>query len=155
MSFLLKILWRIIPTRSRLHRIKPRLYANSTCQLCPQGLAPMEETLEHALMDCKANMGLPRRLLQVLQSHQPGATTRTVVTLDLELEPSLELPMTWVIGTMMSSISAQREEGRVSIGKTRTDLESGCRLLRATRIGSLTNAATLAEIIVRDFLVGI
>ena len=68
-SFILKMLWRIIPTRVRLHRIKPRLYPTPTCLLCP-----MEETLEHALGDCEANLRLPERLLQVLQVYQPGAS---------------------------------------------------------------------------------
>ena len=83
----------------------------------------MEETLEHALGDCEANLGLPGRLLQVLQAYQPGASICTVVTLDLELEPSLERPMTWVIGTVLHSILSQREEGRVTIVRTRADVE--------------------------------
>ena len=109
----------------------------------------MEETLEHALGDCEANHGLPGRLLQVLQTYQPGATICTV------LEPSLELPMTWVIGTMLSSICSQREEGRASIEMTRAVLESKCRLLRECRIGSLVNAFLLSDIIVRDLFQGI
>ena len=112
MSFVLKMLWRIIPTQLRLHRFKPRLYPTPSGQLCNQGQRPIEETLEHALGECEANLGLPGRLPQVLQAHQPGACTE--VTLDLELEPSLELPMTWVIGTVLHSIVSQHEEERVT-----------------------------------------
>ena len=115
----------------------------------------MEETLEHALGDCEANPGLPGRLLQVLQAHQPGASTRTVMTLNLELEPSLELPMTWVIGTVLHSIVSQREEGRVTIAKTRADVESKCCLGReGSKGGSLANAFTLSEILIRDMFQG-
>ena len=115
----------------------------------------MEETLEHALGDCEANLGLPGRLLQVLQAHQPGASTRTMMTLNLELEPSLELPMTWVIGTVLHSTVSQREEGRVTIAKTRADVESKCRLGRECSMGgSLANAFTLSEILIRDLFQG-
>ena len=133
-SFLLKVLWKLTPTRSRLHRILPRLYATSDCQLCPQGQGPEEETLEHALGNCTANQGLPQRLLQVLQVYQPGATQRTVLTLDLELDASLEFPMTWAIGTLLFSFFSQREEGRVTVARTQADLESRCRFLRESEV---------------------
>ena len=83
-----------------------------------------EETLNHALGDCPANCGLLEKLLTVVRAYQPGATTRTVFTLDLELDQSLELPMTWAIGSLLLSIYTQRETGRVSIPRTRADLES-------------------------------
>ena len=124
-SFLLKVLWKISPTSDTLHRFFPRQYASADCQLCPQDQPSVVETLYHALGDC----GLLERLLQVIRVHQPGATLRTVLTLDLELNLSLELPMTWAVGTLLLSISTQRETGRVSIPRTRADLESSCRLL--------------------------
>ena len=33
-SFLLKVLWKITPTRDTLHRFFPRQYASADCQLC-------------------------------------------------------------------------------------------------------------------------
>ena len=153
MSFVLKMLWRIIPTQLRLPRFKPRLYPTRSGQLCNQGQRPIEETLEHALGECEANLGLPGRLPQVLQAHQPGACTE--VTLDLELEPSLELPMTWVIGTVFHSIVSQHEEERVTIAKTRADVESKCRLGQECSVdSSLANPFTLSEILIRDLFQG-
>ena len=155
-SHILKVLWRIIPTHSRLHRFQPRLYPSPTCTLCNRAQDPVEETLEHALGDCGANLGIPERLLQVLQLHQPGATPATVMTLDLVLETSLELPMTWLIGTVLQSLSSQREEGRVTLARTRADVESRCRIgLEASTAGALKNAFTLANILTRDLFQGI
>ena len=77
------------------------------------------------------------------------------MTLDLELEPSLELPMTWVIGTVLHSIVSQREEGRMTIVRTRADVESRCRLgQECSAVGSLANAFTLPEILFRDLFQG-
>ena len=90
-SFLLKLLCKLIPTRCTLNRFFPRQYASAVCQLCPQGLPAEVETLDHALGACPANQGLMERLLSVIRTHQPGACTRTVFTLDLELDHNLEL----------------------------------------------------------------
>ena len=93
--------------------------------------------------------------LQVLRVYQPGASQRTVLTLDLELDLSLELPMTWAIGTLLFSIFTQREEGRVSVARTCADLESSCRLLREGKVRGLENTFTLSQIIVNDIFSGI
>ena len=154
-SFLLKMLWKLTPTCDTLHRFLPRPYASADCPLCPQDQAPAVETLHHALGDCPANCGLLKRLLQVIRVHQPGATLRTVLTLDLELDQSLELSMTWMIGTLLLSISTQRESGRVNIPRTRADIESSCRLMRECGVKGMDNMPTLCQILVNDLFVGV
>ena len=84
----------------------------------------------------------------VLKRHQPGAEQRLIITLDLDLEPSLELPFTWIIGTVLSSIWTQRETRRVDYNKTRANLEAGCRILRNSQAKTWQNASTLAEILI-------
>ena len=147
-SFMLKILWKIIPTRSRLHRILPMAYQNPDCQLCgtPQTRSP--ETLDHALYTCEANQGIPAKLLATLQRYQPGAEQRTLLTLDLEVEPSLELPFTWTIGSILFSIWTQRENGRIDPAKTRAQLEAKCRILRECKANTWANASTLTDAII-------
>ena len=120
-------MWKLIPTREKLHRFLPRQYPTPTCQLCPPATV---ETLLHALGDCPANQGLPERLLEVVRHYQPGACTQSILTLDLTLDPDLELPVTWAIGSLLTSILDQREKGRVTIVKTKADMTSGHRLLR-------------------------
>ena len=89
-SFTLKLIWKLIPTRDKLHRFLPRQYPTPTCQLCPQGPPAAVETLQHTLGDCPANQGLLERLLKVVRSYQPGACTRWILTLDLMLDPALD-----------------------------------------------------------------
>ena len=149
-SFTLKVLWGIVPTRARLHRILPLAYQTPDCQLCgtPQDRSP--ETLAHALFSCEANLGLPAKLLRTLQGYQPGAEQNTVLTLDLELEPSLELPFTWAIGSLLLSIWTQRENRRVDLARTRAELEAKCRLLRECKVKTWANAHTLTEAILNQ-----
>ena len=57
-------------------------------------------------------------------------TTVQVLTLDLMVNPVLELPLVSVIATMLSSVWKQRKDGIVNRSKTRAELEARCRLLR-------------------------
>ena len=98
------------------------------CTLC--GLAATPETIEHAIGGCPANLGLPDCLLELLWTHQPGAEQVQLPTLDLNLDLILELPMPWIISSLLSSLWRQRTEGQVRLAKTRAELEAKCRLLR-------------------------
>ena len=69
-------------------------YTNPLCPLCSTPGHQRPETLAHALTECEANKGFPDLLLEQLQVHVPGISFRQVLTLDLELEPSTELPLT-------------------------------------------------------------
>ena len=102
----------------------PRTYASPVCSLC--GAVPAPETLQDALGTCETNLGLPLKMLDVLRVYQPGAELSQLLTLDLELEPSLELPLTWTICSLLFSLWQQRIEGQVSMAKTRAQLEAKC-----------------------------
>ena len=142
-SFMFKILWRIIPTRSRLCRILPLTYQDPSCQLCSTLEASHLESLDHALFTCKANMGLPAQLLAALQRFQPGATLNSVLTLDLEVDTSLELPLVGTISSVLLSIWTQREKGRVDRAMTRAQVEANCRMLNDCKSKQLKNASTV------------
>ena len=103
-SFLKKLLWGIIPLRARLNRILPMSYLSPDCQLCKTIGGGTPETLTHALLTCVANQDLPARLLRTLQRYQPGAQQDCILSLDLLLEPSLELPFVWLIGSLLYSV---------------------------------------------------
>ena len=82
-SFMLKILWGIVPTRMRLCRILPLIHQDPSCQLCSTPESSHPESLDHALLSCPANADLPTRLLAALQKRQPGASLNSILTLDL------------------------------------------------------------------------
>ena len=152
-SFSLSLLLGIPSTRMRLHRIMPRTYASSVCPLCGPVQAP--ETIEHALGTCEANQGLSSRMLDVLRIYQPGAELPQMLTLDLGLESSLELPLTWTICSLLFSIWRQRTEGQVIIAKSRAELEPKCKLLRDGKVRSLTNAYILTNNIINVLFRGL
>ena len=141
-SFLLTLLWGIIPTKVRLNRCIPLVHTSPICQLCDQGTL---ETTPHALIACPANGDLPARLLRTLRRYQPGATQTTILTLNLEVEQLLELPFTWLIGTFLASIWKQREARRVNLVDTRAELEARCRLLRECKVKVWTNAHVITS----------
>ena len=146
----LKILWGIVPTRARLHRILPMAHTSPNCQLCETPTRGTPETTIHALLHCEANQDLPSRLLRTLRRYQPGAELECLLTLDLDIEPSLELPFTWLVGTLLTSIWTQRESRRVNLGHTRAELEAKCRLLRECKVKSWANAYTQTEDLIRQ-----
>ena len=118
----------------------PRTNPSPNCLLCGPNLVP--ETIDHALGPCEANQGLPVRLLELLRLYQPGAEQYQLLALDIGLDPSLELPITWTICTLLFSIWRQRGEGGVTMARTRAELEANCRLLREGKVSALTNAFT-------------
>ena len=107
------------------------------------------ETLEHALFRCSGNNSLPQLLLTLLCSYTPNVTPERVLTLDLNIESHMELPLLWIIASVLSSMLAQRQEGRVCLAKTRAQLEAKCRLLREGKGASLQNAFTLTSIAIQ------
>jgi hypothetical protein len=151
MSFNLKMLWGILPCRERVHRILPRTTASPACRLCGQepGEEPAAESMHHALVTCPANRGLPALLLALLRSYIPGLKDEQLLSFDLTLEGSMELPLVWLSGSLLCSLWQQRQQGRVCAAKTRAELEARCRLLREGKRPSIRNAFTLAEIALR------
>ena len=72
-------------------------------------------------------------------------TYTKIITLDLDIEPTLEFPLTWITYSLLHSIWSQRDEGRVCAAKTRAELEAKCRLLREGKQRSLKIAHALVS----------
>ena len=148
-TFLLKLMWGILPSKARLAKILPNTYKSPICQLCLPTATNVPETLEHALFSCTANNTLPQLLLSLLSSYTPNVTPERVLTLDLDIESHMELPLLWIIAPVLSSIWAQRQEGRVYPATTRAQLEAKCRLLREGKGASFQNAFALTSIAIQ------
>ena len=97
-------------------------------------------------------MDLPAKLLSTLQIYQPGATQSTLMTLNLEIEPLLELPFTWLISSMFSLIWLHREKGRVDPVKIKAQITANWRILKSCHAKTWANADTrLGELITELF----
>ena len=125
-------------------------HTSPNCQLCETPTRGTPETIIHALLLCEANQDLPSRLLGTLWRYQPGAELKCLLTQDLDIEPSLELPFTWLVGTLLTSIWTQRESRRVDLGHPRAELEAKCRLLRECKVKSWANAHVQTEDLIKQ-----
>jgi hypothetical protein len=145
------VLWGILPCRERLARILPKTEQSPHCRLCGQepGEPQVPESLEHALMACSGNMGLPERLLSLLQGYQPGMQGEQVLRLDMDVDATMELPLVWLASTLLCTLWRQRLQGRVCAARTRSELEARCRILREGKRPGIQNAFVLAEIALR------
>jgi hypothetical protein len=150
-SFILKMLWNILPCQERVRRILPRTTQSSDCRLCggDPGAVPAVESLHHALATCPGNQGLPGLLLVLLQGYMPGLQYEQMLTLDFNLDDTMELPLVWLSSALLCSLWGQRLQGRVSAARTRSELEARVRLLREGKRPEMQNAFVLAEIALR------
>ena len=142
-SFLLKMAWGILPCKARLAKIFPK--NTPGCNLCG---AP--ETLQHALLTCPGNQGVPGKLVSLLRTYSPGLRDDQVLTLDFDLDDTMELALVWLTGSFFFCLWEQRQETRVCPHKIRAELEAKCRLLREGNGASLQNAFALAGIAISE-----
>ena len=67
--------------------------------------------MEHAFFECPANYDLPDQLLTLLRRHQPGLNSKQVLTLNLELDPTMELAVYGMDQCHCSILSLETKEG--------------------------------------------
>ena len=130
-SFLLKLLWGILPTPERVARILPS--TSAVCKLCDRGQGEQQHigTLEHCMFSCPGNEGTGQILLSGLRSYIPGITPTQVLTLDIgQLSQSLEFPVTWTIAAFLNSLFTQRKKGKIVLAKIRSEIEADIAILR-------------------------
>ena len=82
--------------------------------------------------------------------YNPSVEYHQVLTLDLELDDSMELPLVWIVASLLYLLWQQRQEGKVCPVKIRAELEARCRLLREGKKGLMQNCSVLAEIAIRS-----
>ena len=137
-SFLFKLLHNILPTGERVARIL--LAASPNCTRCAQD-PPVIETLYHSLVTCPANTGATAILINCLSQYDPNITAQKILTLNFQVETSLEIPITWVIASYLFSIwSLRSEKKQITQYKIRSDLEASCRILSETRFINISTS---------------
>ena len=137
-SFLWKLLHRLLPTEERLARILQN-YSES-CKLCP---APVPADLVHCFFQCTSTARVGQGLLLLVQTHDPAVTPEKFLRLDFQCEASLELPIVWIVSHTLLYMWETRRGGKiVDHRQTRASLERKISTLRETRH---RNACTLIE----------
>ena len=140
-SFLWKMINNLLPTQSRLFRLKIK---NTPCHLCSRYDRGESDELPHALLTCSLNTETSTWLMRILQTHIPALQPKQVVLLDLgPVDESLRLPLVWLISSTLSLVwEARRENKRPSLHKIRSSLEAKVNILRKTRF---TNAVAIID----------
>ena len=137
-SFLFKLLHQLLPTAERVAKILP-----ASSPLCTQCGDKVVETLFHALYACTANLGLPQKLLACLKDYDPALTPQKILTLHIEVNIHLQLPIVWTISTFLLSLwSARIDKRKVSLPAVRSEVEAACRILKESKF---TNAGQVTD----------
>ena len=110
------MVWGILPCLARLSRFLPKV--SLFCQLCST-----TGNRVYFLFSCTGNKETPVLLIKVLKSYDLEVTPSKVLTLDVNLESHMEIPLVGIIATPLSTIWTQRQKGRVCAAKTGAQLQ--------------------------------
>ena len=72
-----------------------------------------------------------------------------MLTLNLDLDDSMELPLIWIVASFLILLWQQRQEGKICPVRMRAELEARCRLLREGKGAFMQNCSVMAEIAIR------
>ena len=124
------MLHQILPTQERVSKISS--FVSPLCK--SQGCAGTEvEDLKHFLQ-CVSNDGVGTALLELIKQIIPNISAETLLRLEIEVEPTLELPVVWMVATVLQSLWDYKQSGtRICRYRIRADLEAKVSLLRKTR----------------------
>ena len=142
-SFLWRLLHNLLPTQSRISRLLQQ--QDPSCKICHHPCGDLPH-----LFNCTTSKLVCRTLLRTLTSIQPNISPQHVLLLSLELEPSMELPVVWLISSTLNYVWNQHtSKKQCCLVEVRSVLEARVNLLRRGK--KYKNAATLIENLIENF----
>ena len=134
-SMHLTFLWRmthdLLPTQARLFRMKMPNAASAICSLCNQN---MVGDLTHSLLICSFNDGAGQFLLSKIKHLVANPLPQQVVLLDLDVDEDHQLPLVFLIASVLSQVWESRKEKKpCNLSTIRATLEAGINILRKSR----------------------
>ena len=130
-SFLWLMIHHLLPTRERLHRMNMPGTNSPICDLCDLQAV---DNLEHALLQCPSSRPSATLLYSAVQSILPDIQLSQVLLLDFRADCEYNLPLTFLIGSVLSLIWVSRKNKKtLSALNTRASLEAGIQILRKSR----------------------
>jgi hypothetical protein len=128
-TFLWRLLHRLLPTLERVNRIN-----QNTSPICKHCNDQVIEDLPHALISCSYNREITQSLMDTVGLSQPISIMSKVLTLDFEMEEKMEFPLVWLISNFLKKVwDIRKEKKRCDLVRVRADLEARVSLLRKTR----------------------
>ena len=128
-SFTWRMIHNILPTRSRLFRMKMPNIENPNCELCT-GLE--SDTVLHSLLLCSHVNSAREFLMTSLRNTLPDLTPERVILLDFEVDDCL--PLVFLTSSILSQVWIYRKEKKeVDLNSIRASLEASIQILRKSR----------------------
>ena len=140
-SFLFKLMQCLLPTRDRLERLGK--VNSSDCTHCPG----TTDSTTH-LLECPKSFQVAVPLLACIRSYVPDIAIGDIVILNIPVQESLQLPISWLLSFCLDFIWKERVLGKqAKLEECRANLDSNLSVLKSTKWKHTTlhNSAVLLE----------
>ena len=143
-SFLLKVLYNILPTRERLHRM--RFEESPLCKLCN---ANAEDSLEHSLLECSFNPVNDWKIAILIDIDSNllhyDLTSSNIQRQNFSLAPSVRLSVVWFLASVLSLVwKARVRKKRTTLSSEKAQLLAEVALLKLTKYQQTAQTLELA-----------
>ena len=110
-SFLLKMIWNILPTEQRVARI---FNTSFSCKYCAEKNSIVEEgSLEHFLVFCPENLDLSKKLIGKLEKVS-DIDSKKLITFSMKFKEKKEYPWIWLAGTFLEKLWTLKKSKKFS-----------------------------------------
>ena len=124
------MLHNILPTNSRLHRLKQK--DSPACTLCSAGTT---KDCLHALLVCSHNSEVNKWVLGIIRSVVPTCTLEDITKFNFELSQDIKFPLIWILSYTFSLVWQLRlDKKSVPLYIIRASLEARIISLRKSRL---------------------
>ena len=140
-SCLFKLIQHLLPTKDRLARIGR--VNSAACLHCPD----TPDSTTH-LLKCITRSQVSAPFVACLRTYVPNISTDDIVSLNIPVQESLELPVYWLISSCLGYIWQERVQGKQAVVQVcKAILSSNLAVLRSTKWKHtvLHNSAVLLE----------
>ena len=128
-SFVWLMCHNILPTRSRLFRMKMPGVESPNCDFCN---AEEPDTVLHSLLLCPLVNSTTNFLMSSLRTSAPVVTPEDVVQLNFDLDDCL--PLVFLTSSILSQVWSYRKEKKIiNLHSIRANLEASIQILRKSR----------------------
>ena len=144
LTFIWRMVHDLLPSQVRLFRLGMPNISTDICSHCNNN---MLGNLTHSLMLCPYNDGAGQFLLSKLNPHIQHLTPEKVLLLDFEVAKEYQLPVMFLVATVLSDIwDCRKHKKPCHLHTIRAALEAGINILRKSR--NFKAAITLDNILI-------
>ena len=118
-SFVLKMIWNILPTEKRIARI---YNGNGNCKFCLEKRnETVEGNIEHFLVQCPENCGLTEKLINLIRPLS-NINSKNLVSFSVEIRLINEYPILWLLANYLMNLWNLKKANKFSKIKLKIQL---------------------------------